>query len=137
MITGFGWRRERSRNRRAFSNKNFSSKRFCRVGAEVQVDATQTLVIGRIFLNDLRANAVSLFLQEPIARFQDVSLVIHHPKYLFVRGRIVGCVPYTMSAKIVSSDSFMYRAVVEFYFEDAAERKRVQQYVDTLFDSES
>lgn len=105
-----------------------------RVSAQLQTQGTGEVISGRVFLNDLNSNEVTLFLAEPILRETDVFVVIEQPKHLFIRGKVVWCTLFQLSMKVLSVESYKYRARVRFNYETAEERTMVEEYFRSLFE---
>lgn len=103
-----------------------------RVHAEIQVEATKQVVDARVFLNDLSTTGVGLFAHDNLVPGENISVVIEQPRHLYVKGVVVWCSPYTMTTKIITAETFNYRAGIRFIFDTEEERKTIADYVESL-----
>jgi hypothetical protein len=142
MYYGFGWKKNRrkSRDRKATvagpgSPKRttpISLERLLRVSAKVQNAETREVITARVFLYDLSPSGVSVFLTAPLSRGDKVFLVIEHPRHLFIGAEIAWCGLATLNTRVISPESYGFRAYLKFDFETAKEQEAVLRYCMTL-----
>ena len=127
---GIGWKKPRKERRRAA--RRMPHQRFQRVQVVLKLGEGRRLVHGRIFLNDLTPDGVGLFIEEPLVRGQSVSHVIEQPEHLYLKGQVAWCGLYTLTARVISVESFRYRVGIRLIFDSAEERAAVRAYCETL-----
>lgn len=86
-----------------------------------------------MFLGDLSVEGVNLFLSEPVARGGDVFVVIEQPKHLFIRGKVLWSTLSQLNLRVLSAESYRYRARVCFVYASREERQLVQNYFKSIF----
>lgn len=127
--------KKKSRGRTAQVRKELPRARVTRTHAQVQVKETNEVVQGRIFLNDLSIQGVGIFLSAPIARGEEVFIVIEKPRHLFLRGRVAWCTLFRMQKKIISMENYDYRARIQFSFDSKEDEEVVKKYFEQLLAS--
>lgn len=125
---------KKNKTKRASTRNDILVKR---VPAEVQVDATREVLESRVFLNDLSPTGVGLFINTPLDKGAEVSIVIEQPKHLFVKGEVAWCQPYTLNTRILSEEVYAYRMGIRFIFDSPEEAETLKRYCDELFIEET
>lgn len=106
--------------------------RFTRVPVEIKIEETGELFEGRAFLFDLRSTSFSLFSMHAIERGAKISLVLEHPRKIFIRAEVVWCTLAPWNPKILSEKVVPYRVYVNFHFDSPEERAAVQSFCDSI-----
>ena len=129
MIRGFGPRKPGSKR------KEKKAVPLARVRAEIQLESTKDIIEGRVFLSDLHASGVGLFVEKKLDRGETLSIVIEQPKHLFLKASVTSCSLYSLDKKVISAENFNYRVQVKFIFESDEEKDEVRKYCAELFSS--
>jgi hypothetical protein len=120
--------------RRHFSRKRIPARLFQRVTAQIQVVQTGQVLNGRVFLHDLTANGVGIFLTEQIKPETEINLVIEQPRHLFFKARVKWCSLHQINMRVITAESFGWRAGLQFEFDLPADRELVERYCAELID---
>ena len=124
---GYGWHRPKFRpEKRKAKSESF---RLLRLNAQIQRQLTREIIDGRLMSTDLTATGIGLFLNQPVGRDELVTLALSSPHHLYVKGRVRWCSLHTMQTKVLSTDSFMYRVYIEFYFDSPEEREALRNFI--------
>lgn len=98
-----------------------------------EVDPTSnTVILGRLVLNDIGPRVVDLFGVKPILVGCEVSITIEHPRRFYCKGKVVACQELISDSHILSQNSFSYRMTIEYLFEDAEEQKAVREFYEEI-----
>ena len=108
---------------------------FKRVSAKIQADDTQEVAECRIFLNDLKKKGVGCFANVSFDKGLKISMVIEHPRALYLRGEIIWCSPYSSGANIISAEQFKYRVGIKFNFSAPDEEEAIKKFLEELYTS--
>lgn len=103
--------------------------RFYRVPVTIRRERGGAVTVGRIMLSDLAIGGVGIFLPEPIAKDERVTIVIEHPHAIYIKGEIAWCTLYNMNSRVLSAESLGYRAYVKFRFDSTEEREALRNFV--------
>jgi hypothetical protein len=83
---------------------------------------------GRVVLNDLRPNQLTLFTNQPLEEGLRIALTITHPEPFYVKARVRYCRAFEVFPRIVARETYPYRVKLEFFFDNEAERETVERY---------
>lgn len=128
MFINYGWKKPKASDAKKKKEKR-AVPRFYRVPATVRREKTGFVIPGRIILSDVTLTGVGIFLPEPIARGESVSLVIALPQSVYVKGTVEWCTYYSPNTRVLSVDSLAYRALVKFDFESPQEREAFRKFM--------
>lgn len=128
MFINYGWKKPKLGQ----AHKKKPRKevpRFYRVPVTVRRERGGVVTLGRMMLSDLSVHGVGIFLPEPIAKDERVTIVIEHPHAIYVKGNVVWCTLYNMNSRVLSVESLGYRAYVKFHFDSHEEREALRNFV--------
>jgi hypothetical protein len=103
-----------------------------RVPAEIQIDSTKQVIKSRVFLYDLTPEGVGCFINQAIDKGEKITLVVAHPKALYIKGEIVRCTLFRQSIKILSDDEYQFRLGIKFIYDSPEEKEAIQQFCNSL-----
>ena len=127
MYSSYGWKKPKPKTTPRRQPKAMT--RLYRVPAAIKREKNDEIMYGRIFLVDLSPSGVGIFLPEPLAKDEIVTLVIEHPRHIYVKGTISFCGLYTLHTAVLSPESFAYRAYIKFVFDSPEEREALRKFV--------
>ena len=120
-------KRERDRNRMPFHIKRVAIK------ITLQVPGADPVVIdARTLLNDLSSGGMGLFSAHKFNADDEVVVTFESPKKIEIKARIAWCQEYFVVGKVLKSQSFSYRAGLQFKYASPEEEKAVQEFCDEL-----
>lgn len=100
-------------------------------GAEpVKIDA-------RALLNDLSPTGMGLFSAHKFNADDEVTITFESPSKIELKGRIAWCQEYYVVGKVLKTQSYSYRAGIQFKFATPEEEKAVQDFCNELLNTHS
>ncbi len=90
------------------------------------------LIEGVLVLNDLTPSGMTLFLKDPLAVGNDVSITLENPRQFYVRGKVTSCFNFSPGNKIISKNPVAFRASLRFNFDSEEEQEEVRKYCDYI-----
>jgi hypothetical protein len=108
--------------------KKSNDFRLIRLNAQVQKKTTREVAKAKLLSTDLRPHGVTLFVDRPFTRGDLVTMAIDKPNHLYVKGIVRWCGIQQLDLKILSTESFVYRVCIQFYFESPDEVEALRQF---------
>lgn len=105
-----------------------------RINAEIRVhtarlESHSEIISGRMTGGDISALRLRIFCSKPLNPHQSVAITVLDDTKLYVKGQVKWCHPVPVNeTKILSPQSFGYRAEIEFTFDNWIERQELADY---------
>ena len=131
MYTGLGWKRPLRQKLRG-SGKDGSANKLTRLPIQVQINESGELVSGRVFLLDMKVDSMNVFLHEPLSRKEKVFVVVQGHRHLYVQAQVVWCSLSSLSTRVISEETFRYRAKLKLIYDTNLDRNAVLRFQEEL-----
>jgi hypothetical protein len=119
-------------DRRKTKRDQIPYQRFQRHNAEVRIKQGDVVCDGRVFLHDLTPDGVGLFVELAFERNQELELVVHGPRKLYLKGKVVWREDSHMTSRVIRARSYPYRIGVKLDFDNKEDREVVRLYCEEL-----
>ena len=97
--------------------------------------AEPVILEARALLNDLSLTGMGLFTAHKFSADDEITITFESPRKIEIKGRIAWCQEYYVVGKILKTQSFSYRAGIQFKFATPEEEKAVQEFCDELLNT--
>src|SRR6185437_13706820 len=109
-----------------------------RVVAQIQLQVAGSepqKIEARTLLNDFSPKGMGLFSAHRFNQGDEVIVTIDSPERIQVKGKITWCQEYYVAGKVLKTQSFSYRAGIQFAFASADEEAAVKKFCNELLNT--
>ena len=122
-------RRKRAERTRPTFHFRRTEVQITRAGA---FGATTEIAHGRLVLNDIKPNQITLFTTVALEDGLRVAITFNYPEPFYAKARVRYCRTFEITPRIVTQVTYPYRVKLEFMFDNEDERAAVERYCTFL-----